>query len=148
MNPAEITREDAATRAFLEPQENHIGGVLIRAITLETLALLQQSRNEFLTPRGPVREDGKPSLENELFAALAFAYLHAAPAEEVRRAVWSESFFREQVLAFGAQFAPGDLPRLVGIIQDRLAAIKALEFSIARKPEDRPAGGPAPPPNS
>ncbi len=142
------TREDLATRAFLEHEETYVCGVTLRAVTLASLTLLQQTRNEFLSPRGPAHpETGAPTVENELFAALAFGYLHAAPLPEVRRAAFSESFFREQVLAWGDALPPEALPRLVSEIERRLAQINGLAFSVQQKPSEG-ASGPTPPPNS
>lgn len=144
-------REAAAIHAFLGPEETPVAGITLRPVTLASLTLLKITKNEFTEPRGPLKLNPKsgleePSIENELLAALAFAYIHAGPEAEVRRAVWSESFFREKVLEFGDKFTPADLPRLIAAIEFRMAEIATLKFSVEPKPAEKDEG-PQPPPN-
>lgn len=141
--PLELNREEAAFRAFLEPEEHAVGAITLRPITLATLSQLQQTKNEFLAPRGP-----NATLENELYAALAFGYIHAGPEKEVRRAVWSEAYFQEKVMEWGEQLSPADLGPLIAEISRRLQAIRSLAIAVQPKPDEGSQGGPTPPPNS
>ncbi len=140
IDPGELERrETASMRAMLAPDEFPLSkGIELRPLTLGTLALLRQTKNEFLTGTG-----GK--LENEIFAALAFAYIHAAPLAEVRRNVWNENAFRDAVAAFGDEMPPEKLPALIAEILRRLADIGALQFET--KPQPGTGKGPTPPGN-
>ncbi|MHA3773666.1 hypothetical protein ACXR0O_19190 [Verrucomicrobiota bacterium sgz303538] len=149
-------REAIARRVFIAPDETHIGAVRLRPVTLGTLAILEETKNEFLFPRGPVKAVPHPETgeviemavpENELFAALAFGYIHSADLSEVRRAAFAPRFFQERVLEFGDQLQPSQLQILIREIGDRLREIQALRFTIAPKPDNSSNDGPTPPPN-
>ena len=157
-----LERESAATRAFLAPETFQFAGVNLRPTTLATFTMLQETGNEYLHPAGPLVEipdpapEAKPgavkkvrTIKNDLFAALAFAYIHGEDENTVRRAIWNPVFFREEVLRWGNQFDLSDLPALVGEIRQRLALVNQLKIAIREKPSPKASpDDPTPPPNS
>lgn len=164
-----LERELAGERAFLDKPEAQISGgvrepyvqahtVTLRPITLASLSMLRRTGNEFLVPQGPEVEVVDPQTKKAvmirqprdfMFAAMAFAYIHGAPIEEVRTAVWTPSYFRNEVDKFGDRLEPAALDLLLPIIEGRLARIAKLDFATKKKPSaDGEASGPDAPPNS
>lgn len=158
-------RDAAAARAFLAPDETSIGTITLRATTAGSLGLLRLTKNEFLDPRGPLQkapildstgiprrdadeailETEQPTIENEFFAALEFAYIHSAPLAEVRRVVWTPAIFREKVLELGDTITPAQIPALTEAIRLSLSTIEALKFATEAKPSPDSKEPPAPP---
>jgi hypothetical protein len=152
-------RRAAETRAFLGAEEAVFGDITLRPVSLASLALLEETRNEFLHPQGPLQTVPHPvtcellqlpTMANETFAVAAFAFIHGAPISAVRRVAFSPALFREAVLEFSEQIQPSHLPGLTAEITDRLQAVTRLQFDIAPKPEKPGKGGrkaPDPPGN-
>lgn len=146
-----LRREDANLRSILEPDvppglEELLGSC--REFTGATLALMQQTRNEWLH-RLPVAQ-----MENHYFATLCWLYIQAGPEREVRRMAFaSREDFINAAIDWGnaevdgkPRITPDILAAADKIIEHTLALIDEAQISVEEKP-----GAPkseTPPPNS
>lgn len=140
---------EASRRALLEPDVNQDLVQLLqscRPFSGASLCFMQQTKNEWLK-RIPAAQ-----MENSYFATLSWLYIQAAPENEVRRNVWSETLFRDAVLRWTSEEVEGK-PRISGeilamaefIIQHELKLIEDVSVKVLEKPGDKPE---AAPPNS
>ncbi|HEV7405158.1 MAG TPA: hypothetical protein VGO11_19600 [Chthoniobacteraceae bacterium] len=141
-----MDRDALNLRAMLEPDiapelTSFLAGV--RPFTAVTLALMQQTRNEWLK-RVPVEE-----MESHYFATLSWLYLQSAPEADLCLTVFNETRFRKAVMEWGVTIDAKQLAAADAIIRHTLALVTAARVAIEPKPDDAPGkNDPVPPPNS
>ena len=151
-NSDTASRERASLESFLKPETPEIGKLTLRPFSGATRAMMEQTHNEWL------RRVPRAQMENASFATLAWMYIQGAPENEVRRTIWSETLFRESVLAWASEDINGE-PRISAEelalaeveIESALGLIAAAQIEVMEKPADPdlpPAKAPEPPPNS
>jgi hypothetical protein len=142
----QAARDGANLRSLLENDvppglEELLGSC--RPFTGATLALMQQTRNEWLRRVTPAE------MENHYFATLAWLFIQSAPEKLVRRVVWDIEDFRAAVLDWSTtRVTPDQLAAADAIIQQTLGLVDAANFSVEAKPNESGTTAETPPPNS
>lgn len=142
-------RDESNLRSLLEPDAPGIDELLAgcRPFTGATLAMMQQTRNEWLLRIPPAQ------MQNHYFATLGWLFIQSAPEHQVRRVVWDLDQFRAAVIEWADEqvegkprISPEQLAAADAIIAHTLNLVEAADFSVEPKPGEG-SSGPPPPPN-
>lgn len=124
--PIESTKE----RAFTAPPDT-IAGLRLRPLSAGTLAILRQTKNGLFL--------GEGKSENLEFDVAAFLYVHAADADEVRKAAWDPERFRERVLLFAESISIREFQGAAGSIQGIIErALAGQDYEVEANEGVRP----------
>ena len=139
MNDPETTDApiDERTTEFLRPTPT-VANVKLRPLTSGSFAILHRTRNAFVVP--------SKGEQDHLFAALEYAFIHAAPLEHVLRAAHSGSDrFRTEVFKFAEQIGLNDVPSIIHEIEASLNSAAKQSVDVVPRPD---SGDKDAPPNS